>query len=75
MLQSILLNKLVNCVFFQIQSDHEWQDTYQSDCLTPTDAVAVMLTIIADTGLAVKSFFVDFRARGTGTMDAKWLDC
>jgi len=73
MLQDILLNNLVNCRSFHIYRDHEDEDSYKSDCLRPSDAVAIILTIIAETSLPVKSFYVVFRRRGTGKVDAKRL--
>ena len=73
MLRDILFCKLVNCRSFHIYRDHEAEDFYMSDCLTPSDVVAIILNIIAETSLPVKSFCVDFRKWGTGKVDAKRL--
>lgn len=72
-LRDILLNNLVNCRSFHIYRDHEEEDVYESDCLTPSDVVGIILSIITETSLPVKSFIVDFRKWGTGEVDAKRL--
>ena len=67
-LQDILVHSLPNCRSFRIRSlggsDNE------SDDLTPSDAIAIILSIVATTSLPVKSFTVDF---GRGQVDAKRL--
>ncbi|KAI9879848.1 MAG: hypothetical protein M1830_006871 [Pleopsidium flavum] len=73
MLQDILLNNLVNCRSFHIYGAHAEEDLYESDWLTSSDAIAIILTIIAETSLPIRSFYVDFRKWGTGKVDAKRL--
>lgn len=60
-LRNILLNKLVNCRSFRICCDQEEEGSYKSDYPTASEAVAIILTMIAETGLPVKSFSVDFK--------------
>jgi hypothetical protein len=71
-LRDILVNKLVHCKSFHIHGSGG-TDEYESDRLDPTDAVGIILAIIAETSLAVKSFSVDFNRHGTGWVDAKQL--
>ena len=47
--------------------------TYGSEGLMPSDAIGIILAIIAETSLPVKAFRMDFRSRGTGRVDAKRL--
>ncbi|KAL9129284.1 MAG: hypothetical protein Q9217_002231 [Psora testacea] len=73
MLQEILLNGLKNCRSFHIHSLICEEDTYDNDGVTPSDAVGIILALIAETGLSVRSFYVDFRKQGTSRMDGKRL--
>jgi len=73
MLQDILLDNLMNCRAFHIYDTHAEEAPYESDWLTSSDAIAIILTIIAETSLPIKSFYVDFRKGGTGKVDAKRL--
>ncbi|MCJ1362235.1 hypothetical protein MMC16_001337 [Acarospora aff. strigata] len=73
MLQDLLLKDLVNCRSFHIYGAHAGEEPYESDWLTSSDAIAIILTIIAETSLPIKSFYVDFREGGTGRVDAKRL--
>lgn len=73
MLQDILLNNLFNCRSFQISGPHGGTTPCASDWLTTSDAIAIILTIIAKTSLPIKSFYVDFRSNGTGRVDARRL--
>lgn len=56
MLQDILLNDLMNCRSFHIYGAHAGEAPYESDRLTSGDAVAIILTIIAETSLPIKPF-------------------
>ncbi|MCJ1304731.1 hypothetical protein MMC08_007544 [Hypocenomyce scalaris] len=73
MLQGILLNRLLNCRSFYIYSDYASEESYESGLLMPSDAVGIILAIIAETSLPVKSFSVDFLSHGTGSFDAQRL--
>ena len=59
-LRDILLNSFTNCTSFHIHGDCGCDDVYESDHLRPSDAVSIMLAIIAETGLDLKSFHLDF---------------
>lgn len=56
-LQDILVHKLPNCRSFHICSPGISDE--DTDGLTPTDAIAIILSIVANTNLPVKSFIVD----------------
>ena len=73
MLRDILHGKLVNCRSFHIHSLGGMEENYGSEGLMPSDAIGIILAIIAETSLPVKAFRVDFRSRGTGRVDAKRL--
>ena len=73
MLQDILLNRLPKCRSFHVYSEYASEESYESEILTPSDAVGIILAIIAETSLPVKSFYVDFVSHGTGSFDARRL--
>lgn len=56
-----ILTLLANCSSFHICSVNLWEDTLESDSLGPTDVVTIILNIVAETGLPVRSFSVDFK--------------
>ena len=49
------------------------EEVCRSEYLMPSDAIGIILAIIAEISLPVKSFLVDFRSRGTGRVDKKLL--
>ena len=53
---------LENCRSFCLYSDgqHKYGQLYEPDCLRPSDAAAIILHIVAETGLPVKSFAANF---------------
>jgi hypothetical protein len=53
---------LENCRSFCLYNDGQgkYGQRYERDCLRPSDAVAILLNIIAETGLSVRSFAADF---------------
>lgn len=67
-LQDILVHNLPNCRSFHIRSPGGSDE--ESDGLTPSDAIAIILRIVAHTSLPVNSFIVDFQY---GYIDAKRL--
>ncbi|KAK2755473.1 hypothetical protein FQN54_006410 [Arachnomyces sp. PD_36] len=71
-----ILTLLVNCSSFHISGVHICEDTIQPDLLGPSDVVTIILHIVADTGLSVTYFSVDFKqpnGGGTCAMDARRL--
>jgi hypothetical protein len=44
---------------FRIYTEYKSEELYESDCLTPSDAAAIILTIIAEASLPVQSFHVN----------------
>ena len=75
-LRDILLEKLVNCRSFHIHGPDDVEQPYDSGHLLPSDAIGVILAVIAETSLPVKSFFVDYRRNqysGGGRIDLKRL--
>lgn len=68
-----ILKGMTNCRSFHIYSRGGMEEYYDSEYLLPSDAIGIVLAIIADTGMSIKSFFVDFRNWGSGSVDAKRL--
>jgi F-box domain len=67
-LQDALLN-LDNCRSFYLYNDGSPDKPYERGCLWPSDVVAIVLHIIAETGLPVRSFAADFFAFGEWSVD------
>lgn len=55
-----ILTLLTNCSSFHIRGVNNWVETHGSDCLGVSDVVAIILHIVAETGLPVRLFSVDF---------------
>ena len=72
-LRTILIENLVNCRSFHICRQHQEDMFYTTDKITPGDVSAVLLTMVAETGLTIKSFILDFKRHGTGRIDWKRL--
>lgn len=70
-LRDILVGSLVNCRSFHINGYEDVKLPYEPDRLTPDDIVGVILAIIAETSLPVKSFSIDYHR--TGGVDRKQL--
>ena len=66
-----ILKGMTNCNSFHIHSHGGLEVYYDSEYLLPSDAVSIILSVIAETGMPIKSFFVDFRSLGSGSVDAK----
>ena len=66
-----ILKGMTNCNSFHIHSPGGLEVHYDSEYLLPSDAVSIILSVIAETGMPIKSFTVDFRSWGTGSVDAK----
>ena len=73
-LRNVLLGNLLNCRSFRFHSDHEVINLDESTNLTLSDTIAIILTIIAETGLSLKSFYVDYTRSGGSPIDMKRLD-
>jgi hypothetical protein len=74
-LQDILVQKLVNCRSFYIFCN-QMDDTKinATDFITHSDAVGIILTIVAQAGLAIKSLVVGtLAARGVGKVSPKGI--
>ncbi|KAL9102173.1 MAG: hypothetical protein Q9163_002647 [Psora crenata] len=82
--RDILVERLVNCRSFHLQGHDEgnchffhigygelFDNTFDCDHLTCSDYLAMVLAIISEASLPVKSFWVDFR--GPGRLDVKRL--
>ncbi|KAI9711151.1 MAG: hypothetical protein M1812_007255 [Candelaria pacifica] len=71
MLQTIL-ERLQNCKSFRVYSYGDLEEGGRAgEYLYPSDAVSIILSIVAEAGLPVKSFFVDFNCQGS--LDGKRL--
>lgn len=70
MLRDVLTN-LVNCRSFKVRSLGGTEEHYESEYLLPSDAIGIILSIIAEIGLPVKSFHIAYGSRGS--VDAKRL--
>jgi hypothetical protein len=64
------LEALDNCRSFCIDNDcSNPHKLYDRDCLRPSDVVAIVLYIIAESGLPVRSFVSDFFAFGASSVE------
>ena len=72
-LRGILVNSLVNCRSFHIPSLTRQEDSNNIGSITPTDAIGILLAVIAETSLSVKSFSLGYRIQGTGEIDGRRL--
>ena len=68
-----ILQGLTRCNSFHIQNLVPMEVYYDSEYLSSGDAISIILSVIAETGLPVKSFFVDFRHGGRADIDTKRL--
>ena len=68
-----ILKGMTKCKSFRIYSFGGMEDDPAMKYLLPSDVVGIILSMIAETDLPVKSFFVDFRNRGFSSVDAKRL--
>ena len=72
LLRDALVKGLVNCRSFKISGPGDCgegpnDNVYKSGHLTPSDAVAVILAIIADSSLPIKSLFLQFETDDAGS--------
>ena len=70
-LRDILLNGFTKCRSFHFMSSPADQmDTEDNTDLTPSDSIALILTLIAETALYVQSFRIDLQGQGSEGWDA-----
>ncbi|MCJ1232965.1 hypothetical protein MMC14_000919 [Varicellaria rhodocarpa] len=80
-LRGVLLSGLVSCRSFRFEFEYyevNLQTNYSSDDyrLSDDDTVALILAVIADTGLPVESFHMpDFSSINNGSIDMSRIDC
>lgn len=67
LLLSILLNDLVHCRSFHVYGEYDYEDEDVLDWVGPSDAAAIIFTIIAETALPIKSFHLSFAQFSTPT--------
>lgn len=78
-LKTILVERMINCRSFKIHAMddiniHFSTEKYQTDRLTPTDAIGVALAIIADTALPITSLHTYSIRSGSGYLDTNRLN-
>ena len=73
LLRDVLVKRLLKCRSFQIDSYDEYQPRQETDSLIPSDAVGLVLSIIAEADLALRSFTVESSHDGIGRLDTKRL--
>lgn len=73
LLRDILSQKLLKCRSFHIQSYDEYQPPHETDCLIPSDAAGIILSMVAKAGLALRAFTIQCNHNGTGRLDTPRL--
>ena len=73
LLQDILSQKLLKCRSFHIHSYDEYQPPHETDCLIPSDAVGIILSVVAKAGLALRAFTIQCSHDGNGRLDTPRL--
>ena len=68
-LRKLLSRQLRNCRSFLIHSYDEYELRLESNCLVPSDAVSLILSIIAEAGLAPRSFTICSSRLANGRLD------
>ena len=66
-----IMTKLENCQSFQICSYWQPETCYHPDCLSPSDSIATILHIIAETSIPIKSRTVDLLPGSIRGVDIK----
>ena len=72
-MRDILVTKLVKCRSIRIESYNEIQQRDTTEFLTPGDAVGIILSIVAETNLAIRFFALTSDKGTTGRLDTKPL--
>ena len=73
LLRDILSHRLLNCRSFLIYSYDEYEPRYDTDRLVPSDAVGLILSIVAEADLKLRSFTVQSSHHGNGRLDTPRL--
>lgn len=73
LLRDLLSQRLLNCRSFLIYSYDEYEPRHDTDRLVPSDAVGLILSIVAEADLALQSFTVQSRHHGHGRLDTPRL--
>jgi hypothetical protein len=75
LLRGILVNNLVNCRSFRFNRGTQLEAFYKFNVLTGSDSIAIILSIIIQNSLPVKSFCIDFRkGLSADSIDGKRLE-
>ena len=73
LLRDLLSRRLLNCRSFLIYSYDEYEPRHDTDRLVPSDAVGLILSIVAEADLALRSFTVQSSHHGNGRLDTPRL--
>ncbi len=73
LLRDLLSQRLLNCRSFLIYSYDEYEPRHDTDRLVSSDAVGLILSIVAEAGLALRSFTVQSSHHGNGRLDTPRL--
>nr|AUW30731.1 hypothetical protein [Cladonia uncialis subsp. uncialis] len=73
LLRDLLSQRLLNCRSFLIYSYDEYEPRHDTDRLVPSDAVGLILSIVAEADLALQSFTVQSSHHGNGRLDTPRL--
>ena len=71
-LKSVLFDKLLKCRSIRIDSYDEYEPRQETDSLTPSQAVGLILSLVA-AGLGLRSFAIGSSHEGSGRLDTKGL--
>jgi len=72
-LRDVLVNKLLKCRSFHINSYDEYQTHRETDSLIPSDALGIVMSLVAEADLALRSFTVESTHNGNGRLDTQRL--
>lgn len=73
LLRDVLVENLLKCRSFHIDSYDEYQPRQEADSLIPSDAVGLVLSIVAEADLALRSFTVESSHSGNGRLNTQGL--
>jgi len=73
LLRDVLVENLLKCRSFHIHSYDEYEPRQEADSLVPSDAVGLILFLVADADLALRSFTVESSHDGNGRLDTQRL--
>lgn len=73
LLRDLFSQRLLNCRSFLIYNYDEYQPRHDTDRLVPSDAVGLILSIVAEADIALQSFTVQGSHHGYGRLDTPRL--